>query len=481
MPQGKIELSWGTSQSKSTFTEDQTTHRGSNVSAGGTAAFVATGSDAGTSSGRLTIAGSKVSANDVLLAAKGQVNLVNTSDADSTRSANQSGSASVGVSYGTQGFGVSASMSKAHGDANSDAAMQNNTHVSGANSVSMVSGGDTNIIGANVNGKTVSADVGGNLNLASVQDMTTSGAHQSSTSGGFSASQGGGSASFSHSSGSANGSYAGVSEQTGIQAGTGGFAIDVKGNTDLKGAVIAGDADASRNHLTTGTLAWSDIQNQSDYHASSSGFSAGASSGDGGNNYSTHGPASGSNMGGAAPMLSQSDSGSDRSMTKSGIGAGTVSVTDSANQKQDIAGLNRDTSETNGTVAKLPDVNTLLDRQADMMSAASAAGEAVSRRIGDYANSKMKEAAAAGDSEGVDAWKEGGASRAMMQAAGAATVAGLGGGNAIAGAAGAGVASIAAGRLNGVSDALAGSGATGVPDIDKALGNIVANAMATGA
>ncbi|HEY3598568.1 MAG TPA: hemagglutinin repeat-containing protein, partial [Paraburkholderia sp.] len=217
MPQGKIELSWGTSQSKSTFTEDQTTHRGSNVSAGGTAAFVATGSG---QAGNVTIAGSSVNANDVILAAKNQVNLVNTTDADSTRSANQSSSASVGVSYGTQGFGVSASMSKAHGDANSDAAMQNNTHVSGANSVSIVSGGDTNIVGANVNGNHVSAEVGGNLNLASVQDTTTSGAHQSSTGGGFSVSQGGGSASFSHSSGSANGSYAGVNEQAGIQAGT---------------------------------------------------------------------------------------------------------------------------------------------------------------------------------------------------------------------------------------------------------------------
>lgn len=107
-----------------------------------------------------------MSANDALLAAKNQVNLINSTDTDSTRSANESSSASVGVSYGTNGWGVSASMANAHGDSNSDAAMQNNTPVSGANSVSIVSGGDMNIIGANVSGNHVSVDVGGNLNAA---------------------------------------------------------------------------------------------------------------------------------------------------------------------------------------------------------------------------------------------------------------------------------------------------------------------------
>ncbi|WP_175154108.1 hemagglutinin repeat-containing protein, partial [Paraburkholderia ultramafica] len=108
-----VQLSFGSSQSKNTFAEDQTTHNGSSVQAGGTAAFVATG-DGTPGSGNLTIAGSNVSANDVVLAAKNQVNLVNTTDTDTTASTNKSSSASVGVSYGTNGFGVSASMSNAH-------------------------------------------------------------------------------------------------------------------------------------------------------------------------------------------------------------------------------------------------------------------------------------------------------------------------------------------------------------------------------
>ncbi|RQR49426.1 hemagglutinin, partial [Burkholderia sp. Bp9126] len=117
----------------------------------------------------------------------------------------------------------------------------------------------------------------------------------------------------------------------------------------------------------------------------------------------------------------------------------------------------------------------------DMMAAAGAAGEAVSRRIGDYADKMMREAAANGDQAGVDAWKEGGANRALMQGAGAALVTGLAGGNAVGGAAGAAIASIASGKLNDLSSAIAGSDPTGNANMNQALGNIVANALATGA
>ncbi|CAB3798306.1 hemagglutinin repeat-containing protein [Pararobbsia alpina] len=248
-PEAKLELSYGSSHNTSTFAQDSTTSKGSSVTAGGTAAFVATGGgassnsmgntgnggDTSVGSGDVTIAGSNVNANDIVLSARNQVSLHNTTDTDSTRSTNASSSASVGVSYGTQGLGVSASGSKAHGDDSSDAAMQNNTHVKGANSVQIVSGGDTNLIGAHVSGRQVTADIGGNLTIASVQDTATSRADQESSGGSFSISQGGGSASFSRTSGNANGRYAGVNVQAGIHAGSGGFDITVQGNTDLKG------------------------------------------------------------------------------------------------------------------------------------------------------------------------------------------------------------------------------------------------------
>ncbi|SAL04299.1 hypothetical protein [Caballeronia ptereochthonis] len=66
-----------------------------------------------------------------------------------------------------------------------------------------------------------------------------------------------------------------------------------------------------------------------------------------------------------------------------------------------------------------------------------------------------------------------------MHAAGAAMVAGLGGGSAIGGAAGAAIASIAANNLNRLSDGIADS--AGGSDAAAALGNIVSNVIATGA
>lgn len=478
-PDAKIELSWGTSSSKSTYSEDQRNNNGSTITAGGTAAFVATGN--GTpGSGNVTIAGSDVNANNVLLRANNAVNLVHSTDTDSTRSTNESHSASVGVSYGTSGFGVSAAMAQAHGDANSDAALQNNTHINGAQNVAILSGGDTNIVGAVVNGGYVVTNIGGSLNIASVQDTSKSHAHQESMSAGASVSQGGGSGSFSQSHGDASGSYAGVNEQSGIHAGADGFDLNVKGNTDLHGAYIASEADASRNNLTTGTLTFGNVANASSYDASSSGIGVGATVGDGGNNYATHGPTSGTNTGGITPALSQHDSGSDHASTASAISGGTITMTDQANQTQDVASLNRDTSGLNGAVARTPDLNTMLNNQADMMAAASAAGEAVARNIGDYADQKMRTAATP---EEAAAWAEGGTYRAEMQSAGAALVAGLGGnaGTAAAGAVGAGAASLAAGKLNELSGAIAGASPTGNSQIDEALGNIVANAIATGA
>jgi filamentous hemagglutinin len=468
-----IKVSIGSSKSQSQSSEDMMTQRGSNVAAGGTAAFVATG-DGTPGSGNVTIAGSNVSANDVLLAAKNQVDVVNTTNTDSTRSSNSSSSASIGVQYTLGGgFGVSAAMANAHGDANSDAAVQNASHVNGTNSVTVISGSDTNITGSQVNGGKVIADVGGNLNIVSVQDVTKSAAHQSSAGGGFTISQGGGSASFSAQNGHADSNYAGVNEQAGINAGSGGFDINVRGNTGLKGAVISSAADAEKNSLSTGTLTYSDVQNRSHYDATSNGVSAGVGIA---NTGKAVGPGSGSNRGGVAPMLPQSDSGSADATTRSAVSAGAIIVTDGANQTQDVANLSRDTTNTNGTVSKLPDVSALLNEQGDRMNAAQAAGQAVAQRIGDYADAQAR---ATGD----PAWAEGGNKRAEMQAAGAAVVAGLGGGvgSAVAGAAGAGIGSKLGGELNKLSDSIAASNLTGDANMNAALDNIVANVVATGA
>ena len=483
-----VQVSVGSSHSRLDTSENQTTQRGSSVSAGGTTSLIATGNGA-PGSGNITVAGSNVSGNDVLLAAKNQIDVQNTTNTDSTRSSNSSSSASVGVSIGTNGIGVSAAMSRAHGDGNSDAVMQNNSHVTGANSVTLVSGGDTNVIGSTVSGRTVTADVGGNLNMRSVQDTTVSSAHQSSAGGGISVSTMGGSASFSSSHGNANGNYAAVNEQAGIQAGEGGFNVNVKGNTDLTGAAIASTADPSKNTLTTGTLTYQDIENHSTYNADSSGFSAGAGVGVTGKSI---GPGSVSGAGGVTPMISQSDSGSENATTRSGVSVGTIDITNPAGQTQDVANLNRDTSNLNGTVSKTSDVQNLLDKQADTMNAAQAAGQVVAQGIGAYADMKQKEAQHAADAAKLagdttaqaayqaeaDSWDEGGTNRLYLHIAGGALIGGLGGGgvgSAAQGAAGAGLAALLADQTKQAANAVAG--ATDSTLAGKVSGNLLIGAL----
>ncbi|MET2525258.1 hemagglutinin, partial [Ralstonia sp. SM1884_UCD616_TZ26] len=150
----------------------------------------------------------------------------------------------------------------------------------------------------------------------------------------------------------------------------------------------------------------------------------------------------------------------------------------------------RDTSNTNTVLDKNPDLGEILSRQAELQKAASAAGEAVARTIGDIANSKRDDALAeaekahqAGNEElankyraEADQWKEGGEYRAGLHMAGGALVAGLGGGSAIGGAIGAGATSLAAPQLTELADKVASSMGGGVAG--QMAGNVVANVAA---
>ncbi len=501
-----VTLSWGSSQSKQTQSDDATQHTGSTVTAGGKASFTATGVDANgnKTAGDLNIVGSDVNAKQVALKAAHDVNIVSATDTDESHSRNESSSVSVGVSYGfgqgQGGFGVSASASKSKGNSDGTGATQVNSHVNGSESVSIASGNDTNVQGGVVSGGKVMADVGGNLNLASRQDTSETHAKQDSMGGGFSISQGGGSASFSASRGRADGTYANVTEQSGIRAGDGGFDINVKGNTDLKGAVIASTATPDKNQLTTGTLTWSDVKNHSEYSADSFGVSMGGTFG-GTNSKPTSGQESGKNTGGISPMIPQSESGSQSGVAQAAISAGSITITNKDAQKQDVSTLNRDTTNTNTTVGKNPDLNDLLGKQADMMAAAQAAGEAVAKTVGDIADKKQKEAndrlkaaneaykqdpsdanqAAVAAAEGdVANWKEGGSYRAALHSAGGALIAGLGGGNALAGAVGAGLSSKLAPQLQDLGKTVADGVNTGNADLNEAIGNLAANIAAGG-
>ncbi len=187
-------------------------------------------------------------------------------------------------------------------------------------------------------------------------------------------------------------------------------------------------------------------------------------------------------------MMSQNDSGDQSSTTRSAVSAGSINITNQGAQTQDVAGLSRDTTNTNGTVAKTPDVNAILNQQADTMAAAQAAGQVVAQGIGAYADSKRdaaldaaKSALDKGDLAGASAamadydnWKEGGDSRAALHIAGGALIGGLGGGSAfstIGGAAGAGLSSLLAPQTKAFADSV--SGGSGSSLIGNLAGNIL--------
>ncbi|MCC4598329.1 hemagglutinin repeat-containing protein [Xanthomonas campestris pv. phormiicola] len=410
------------SESKSTQTADQA--KGSKVQAGGDVTLIATG---GGDASDLLIRGSDVTAgHDLLLAADHDVTIEAAKNTAEQHSTSKSSSAAVGVAitYGADGFaaGVTLSASGAHGKANGEDVSYTNSHVAAGNNATIISGNDTTLKGAQVSADKVIADVGGNLNIQSLQDTSTYASKDKSVGGSVTFGMGF-SASASYSSNKVNGDYASVTEQSGIQAGNGGFDITVGGNTDLKGAVIASSQDAidqGKNRLSTGTLTYSDIANSSSYDAKgislSGGYSYGGAGGDGkakgtdgqtapttnnGSNWSWQNFQTGSS--GTAAGYGH-ESGDATSTTRSGISGGTLVITDESGQQAKTgnsvadtpAALKRDvvTGDDANGLTKQWDAQQLHDRVAAQAQITATFGQQATKAVGDYAQHKTDEAAA---------------------------------------------------------------------------------------
>ena len=153
-----------------------------------------------------------------------------------------------------------------------------------------------------------------------------------------------------------NSNYASVVEQSGIKAGDGGYKVNVKGNTDLKGAVIAAsDAGLTQSTFKTGgTLTQSDIQNSANYNAEAEAVSVGTAAGS------------------TSAGLGQ-DSGSANSTTKSGIGVSTK-------------------TDTTGAIAKIFDANKVTDEVNAQVQITQTFSRLAPKAVGDYATIKLNEA-----------------------------------------------------------------------------------------
>ncbi len=380
-----INVSLGTSHSNSSSSASSNTAVGSTVSAGHNLNIAAAGAGADSD---INVTGSTLSAgHNATLNAQGDINLQAAQNTDSQQSKNSGSSASIGVTFGvgkSNGISFQAGVSgtKGHGDGNDTT--WTNTNVAAGNKLTLESGGDTNLTGAVASGKQVIADVGGDLNIKSLQDTSHYDSKQAS--GGVSVSvcvppicYGASSVAGNISQQKMNSDYAAVGQQSGIKAGDGGFQVNVNGNTDLKGGVIASSDKAVRdgvNSLTTATLTSSDIQNHASYDASSMGISGSYGGGTGKNQKGTAdnvNPVPGTTLpktnGGSAPGLqvappiAMSASDDASSVTRSGVSGGALTITDSATQQQltgqtaaeAVASINRDTSNTGGALAPIFD------------------------------------------------------------------------------------------------------------------------------
>ena len=295
-----------------------------------------------------------VASNDVSLRAA-----TNTSEKlENVKSKGWSVGANISVAGGgILGFDASANAAKQKG--NTKVTTHTGTTVVGSDAVTITSGKDTHISGSKVIGKAVTADIGGNLSIESLQDTKTYVGESSNK--GFSVSTNAGSlsnVSMSSSKGKMKSDYASVTDQAGIYAGDGGFAINTAETTSLTGAVIDSTANSNKNKLSTGSLVVKDIENTAEYTSRNVGMSYNHV----GNfkNLSKAGKDAVWNTLGTLPNLLPDSSKSSSSTTKSAISNGTIEVRDANFNMQT---LSRDTKDSLNKLDEIFDKKKVEERQ----------------------------------------------------------------------------------------------------------------------
>ncbi|ENT6616855.1 hemagglutinin repeat-containing protein, partial [Escherichia coli] len=251
-----------------------------------------------------------------------------------------------GVGPGGSGFSLSASVNQGKGSEKGNGTTHTETTVDAGKQLTIISGRDTTLTGAQAGGETVKVDAGRHLTLTSEQDSDRYDSKQQNASAGGSIGTGSASASVSHSRDKMHSNYDSVQEQTGIFAGRGGFDVTTGQHTQLNGAVIASTATADKNRLDTGTLGFSDTENRADFKTEHQ--SAGLSTG---------GSVAGNFLGNMANnlLVGANHEGHADSTTQSAVSAGNITIRDTQSQKQDVADLNRDAAHANQTLSPIFD------------------------------------------------------------------------------------------------------------------------------
>jgi filamentous hemagglutinin len=401
-----LRIGLGASSATSTQTTHDDTAYGSSIRSNGDVTIAATGGD-------LNVIGSQINGNNVTLAAANNLNLLSQAEQHTDKSDSHNSSGEVGFSIGqTTGIYLTVNAGQAQGHGNGITHAESG--VTAGDTLTLISGNDTTIRGAQAKGNEVLADIGGNLNIASEQDTNDYAAHsvQAGITLVYGFSGGGAGVSGSLSASKTKSNYASVNQVSGIGAGDGGFQIHVGGNTDLHGAVIASSADPSKNLLDTGTLSFSDIENKASY--SSESISVGGGMGSGVNN-------------GISGGIGVPQNGSESSTTHAGIAEGTIVTRKGAT---DLTGLDRKPTLDDQALKPIFDAQKVQENQ----QVGALAGQVGMTAVGDIASYMARNATTEQEQQ---SWSDGGSSKVILHGLVGAATAALGGDNAAGGALGA--------------------------------------------
>ncbi|EOE6916129.1 hemagglutinin repeat-containing protein [Cronobacter turicensis] len=346
----RVSVSLTTQKSKSEQHQVSDQVTGSTLNAGNNLSINATGKNHGANSGDIVVAGSSMKAGgDASLNAARDILLNAAANTQKTTGSNSSSGGGVGVSFGvgqgSAGLSVFANVNAAKGKEKGDGTDWTETTLDSGGKVSLHSGQDASLIGAQVSGSQVTADIGRNLTITSLQDSNHYDSKQSSVSAGgsftFGSMTGSGYVNFSQDK--MHSTFNSVAEQSGIFAGKGGFDVTVGSHTQLNGGAIGSAATADKNSLDTGTLGYSNLTNKADYKVSHSGggFSSSGS----------FGP-QGALSAASTLMSAVGSSGHAQGTTQAAVSEGTITVRDTAHS-QDAGGLQRDVTQANDAISPI--------------------------------------------------------------------------------------------------------------------------------
>jgi len=384
----------GTSSVSTTVIYQSDTAKDSGVIAGGDIHITATGA---TNSSNLTVQGSRIEAKGATtLKADNAITLQGSQNTSILDEKTNFFSSNAGVAiHSTTGVGATTSISSGQGQTYATDQTFTNTHVSGQ-TVNIQTGGDTSLEGAVISANQISANIGGNLAITSKQESSTYQSNENSS--GISAvvplSNGAFGRSVSSSKTDEMSRYANVSEQSAIQTGDGGFSVKVAGNTTLIGGAITSSQNAldtkSNGFITIGTINLAKVDNNAHFQANSIAISAGISG-----------------AGEVTQPLNTIGTGSK---------AGGVNTTTPAAITGIAGNVDARTGDTTTGILKIFDASIAKGDVQAQVDITSEFGKQASKVVGDYADSKLREAIAVGDQAHIDDWKEGGAARLSLHA-----------------------------------------------------------------